>query len=124
MATGRRRLRLVRVARRDRRRRTGEATRAVLFRAAGRRARLVGCRPRCGMSDVLVPTLFDRLGGTVAIDAAVDVFYGRVLADPELAPFFARVDLRHLRAHQRAFLAMALGGPERYRGRDLSDAHR
>ena len=76
------------------------------------------------MSDVIVPTLFDRLGGTVSIDAAVDVFYGRVLADPELAPFFARVDLRRLRAHQRAFLAMALGGPERYRGRDLADAHR
>src|SRR5262245_64048643 len=69
-------------------------------------------------------TLFERLGGAVSIDAAVDAFYGRVLADPELAPFFDHIDVRRLRAHQKAFLSMALGGPERYRGRNLGDAHR
>ena len=76
------------------------------------------------MTQVSAPTLYERLGGAVSIDAAVDAFYGRILADPELAPFFARVDLRRLRGHQRAFLAMALGGPDRYRGRDLGEAHR
>jgi hemoglobin len=69
-------------------------------------------------------TLFERLGGAVSIDAAVDAFYGRVLDDPQLAPFFDRVDVRRLRAHQKAFLGMALGGPDRYRGRNLGDAHR
>jgi hemoglobin len=69
-------------------------------------------------------TLFERLGGLVSIDVAVDRFYERVCADPELAPFFDRVDLRRQRAHQKAFLAMALGGPRAYTGRRLADAHR
>jgi hemoglobin len=69
------------------------------------------------------PTLFQRLGGAVSIDAAVELFYGRILADPELAPFFGHVDMRKMRAHQNAFLAMALGGPQRYEGRGLGEAH-
>jgi hemoglobin len=69
------------------------------------------------------PTLFARLGGTVSIDVAVDRFYDRLLADPGLADFFDRVDLRRQRAHQKAFLAMALGGPRAYRGRGLAEAH-
>ena len=60
-----------------------------------------------------IPTLFERLGGMVSIDVAVDRFYDRLLADPDLAGFFDQVDLRRLRAHQKAFLAMALGGPRR-----------
>jgi hemoglobin len=70
------------------------------------------------------PTLFERLGGMVSIDVAVDRFYDRVLGDPELAPLFDEVDLRRQRVHQKAFLAMALGGPHRYDGRGLADAHR
>ena len=38
-------------------------------------------------------SLFERLGGEAAIDAAVDVFYEKVLADPSLAPFFDGVDM-------------------------------
>jgi hemoglobin len=75
------------------------------------------------MTDIITPTLFQRLGGAVSIDAAVDAFYDRVLADQVLAPFFAAVEVRRLRAHQKAFLAMALGGPDRYEGRRLAHAH-
>ena len=70
------------------------------------------------------PTIYERLGGEVSIDVAVDRFYERVVADPELAPFFGGVDVRRLRAHQKAFLAMALGGPRRDAGRGLTEAHR
>jgi hemoglobin len=76
------------------------------------------------MTTSTAPTLFERLGGAASINAAVDAFYDRVLADPELAPFFDEVDTARLRAHQRAFLTMALGGPRDYDGRNLSDAHR
>ena len=69
-------------------------------------------------------TLYERLGGMVSIDVAVDQFYERVIGDPELAPFFDRVDMRRLRAHQKSFLAMALGGPRRYAGSGLAEAHR
>jgi hemoglobin len=53
----------------------------------------------------------------------LDDFYVRVLADPRVAPFFTDVDLRHLKAHQRAFIAAAVGGPEIYEGRDMAVAH-
>jgi hemoglobin len=76
------------------------------------------------MIRAVTPTLFERLGGMVSIDVAVDQFYDRVLGDPDLAFFFDQVDLRRQRAHQKVFLAMALGGPQSYEGRGLEDAHR
>ena len=75
------------------------------------------------MTWATTPTLFQRLGGMVSIDVAVDLFYDRVVGDPELAPFFDHVDLHVQRAHQKAFLAMALGGPQSYEGRGLAEAH-
>ena len=65
----------------------------------------------------------DRADGTDAIRAAVSVFYHRVLDDPELAGWFAGVDMRRLRRHQTAFLLYALGGAETYLGRPLHEAH-
>ena len=50
------------------------------------------------MSEALTPTLFERLGGMVSIDVAVDRFYERVVGVPELAAFFDPVDLHRLRA--------------------------
>jgi len=68
-------------------------------------------------------TPFERLGGMVGIDAVVDLFYDRLVGDPEVAPFFDRVDLRRQRGHLKAFLAAALGGPNAYQGRELGEAH-
>lgn len=76
------------------------------------------------MIRAVTPTLFERLGGMVSIDVAVDQFYDRVLGDPDLACFFDQVDLRRQRAHQKVFLAMALGGSRSNEGRGLADAHR
>ncbi len=69
-------------------------------------------------------SLYDAIGGRAALVAAVDVFYRRVLADPEFSPFFpAGVGERH-RAYLTTFLGEALGGPRRYRGPDIAAAHR
>ncbi len=68
-------------------------------------------------------SIYDSIGGGPAVAAAVDDFYTRVLADPQLAPFFTGVDLRHLKAHQRAFIAAAIGGSEIYQGRGMAAAH-
>ena len=65
----------------------------------------------------------DRTGGTAVIGRAVDLFYDRMLADPALAGWFDGVDLTALRAHQRSFVIVALGGPDAYAGRDLRTAH-
>ncbi|MDR7277571.1 group I truncated hemoglobin [Catenuloplanes atrovinosus] len=68
-------------------------------------------------------TLYESIGGEPAVRAAVAEFYRRVVADPELAGYFAGVDLARLKAHQRAFLATAVGGPGAYHGRSMTDAH-
>jgi methyl-accepting chemotaxis protein len=73
--------------------------------------------------SVQAPSLFERLGGVPAIKLAVEQFYDRVLADPELAPFFAHTNMGWLKARQNAFFIQALGGPPVYKGRDMRSAH-
>ena len=69
-------------------------------------------------------SIYDAIGGRAALTAAVDNFYGRLLADPELAPLFPHgVGPRH-RAYVVTVLGEALGGRERYQGPDLAAAHR
>jgi hemoglobin len=68
-------------------------------------------------------TIYQRIGGEAAVNAAVDCFYERVLADPTLNHFFTGVSMSRLKAHQFAFLSQALGGPKQYSGASMRDAH-
>lgn len=68
-------------------------------------------------------SLYEKVGGKQALVAVVDQFYTRILADEQLAPLFASTDMKKQRAHQVAFLASALSGPEAYRGKSMSAAH-
>lgn len=69
-------------------------------------------------------TLFQQLGGQDAVKAAVDIFYGRVLGDPDLKPFFDGVDMGNQRRKMGAFMTMAFGGPNNYTGQDMRTAHK
>ena len=69
-------------------------------------------------------SLYQELGGQDAIDAAVDLFYQKVLADPRINHFFDGVDMQKQRAHQKRFLAVAFGGQADYAGRGMAEAHR
>ncbi len=68
-------------------------------------------------------TLFERIGGEEAIEAAVDIFYLKVLGDPELKLYFDGVDIPKLKAHQRSFLTSVMSGPGTYSGMDMGPAH-
>ncbi|MEV0329930.1 group 1 truncated hemoglobin [Micromonospora echinospora] len=68
-------------------------------------------------------SIYDSIGGAPAVQAALEDFYARVLADPTLVSYFDGVDMRRLKAHQRSFLTAALGGAEIYAGRDMAAAH-
>jgi methyl-accepting chemotaxis protein len=68
-------------------------------------------------------SLFDRIGGSDAVEAAVDIFYGKVLADERINPFFETTDMDAQRAKMKAFLSFAFGGPHKYRGKNLRKAH-
>jgi hemoglobin len=68
-------------------------------------------------------TLYETLGGAPAVDAAVDLFYRKVLSDETISHFFDSVDMERQAAKQRAFITMALGGPNNYTGKDMRAAH-
>jgi hemoglobin len=68
-------------------------------------------------------SLFDRIGGAAAVDAAVDIFYRKVLRDVRIARFFDTVDMDRQRVKQKSFLTYAFGGPNSYSGKDMRAGH-
>lgn len=77
----------------------------------------------CSPAEAEATSVYEAIGGRAALAAAVDRFYGRLLADAVLGPFFpGGVGARH-RAYVVTILGEALGGPERYRGPDIAGAH-
>lgn len=68
-------------------------------------------------------SLYEQLGGAPAVDAAVDIFYRKVLTDDRVSHFFDDIDMDRQRAKQKAFLTMAFGGPNNYTARDMRTAH-
>lgn len=72
---------------------------------------------------IMGETLISRLGGEAAVDAAVDIFYRKVLADDRISRFFEGIDMEEQAAKQKAFLTMAFGGPNNYSGKDLRSGH-
>ena len=71
-----------------------------------------------------VRSLYDVLGGQPVMEAVVEAFYQRVLADPRINRYFAHTNMDMLRKHQAAFIGMVLGSPHPYAGRNMSEAHR
>jgi hemoglobin len=71
----------------------------------------------------LKQTLYEQLGGKPAVEAAVDLFYKKVLADERINHFFASIDMTRQIGKQKAFLTMAFGGPVNYTGLDMRKAH-
>jgi hemoglobin len=69
-------------------------------------------------------TLYEKIGGKVAVDLAVDKFYDKVLADARIQHFFDNMDMDKQRGHQRAFLTYAFGGTNEYQGRSMREAHK
>ena len=67
--------------------------------------------------------LYERIGGEAAVNAAVEVFYRKVLKDDRIKGFFDDVDMDRQLAKQKAFLTMAFGGPAHYSGQDLRSGH-
>ncbi len=71
------------------------------------------------MSD----NLYEKIGGDAAVNAAVDIFYRKVLSDDRINHFFEGVDMERQAAKQKAFLTMAFGGPNNYTGKDMREGH-
>jgi hemoglobin len=69
-------------------------------------------------------TLYEKIGGESAVDAAVGLFYDKVLADDRIKHFFEGVDMEKQHRMQKGFLTFAFGGPNSYSGKGMAAAHR
>lgn len=72
----------------------------------------------------MTESLFERLGGQNAVNAAVDIFYRKMLMDDRVNYFFDDVDMEQQILKQKGFLTMVFGGPitiqEKVCGKDIS----
>ena len=68
-------------------------------------------------------TLFDRIGEATLV-AAITRFYELAFVDPLLGHFFFGRDRAHLTQQQIDFTRSLFGGPTRYQGKPLLQAHR
>ncbi|HFQ91962.1 MAG TPA: group 1 truncated hemoglobin [Chromatiales bacterium] len=71
----------------------------------------------------MTQSLYEKIGGEAAVNAAVDIFYRKVLADERINKFFDGVDMEKQAAKQKAFLTYAFGGPNHYTGKDMREGH-
>lgn len=76
------------------------------------------------MTDTMTESLFERIGGRDAVNAAVDLFYGKVLADDRINAFFKNTDMKKQARHQKMFLTYAFGGAPSYPGKSMREAHK
>lgn len=68
-------------------------------------------------------SLYQKLGGQAAINAAVDAFYVKVLADDRVKHLFEDVSMDKQIRKQKEFLSTAFGGPLPWAGKDMRKAH-
>ena len=68
-------------------------------------------------------SIYDKIGGTKSVKAAVDIFYGKVLADDSINGFFKNTDMAAQKGKQAKFLAFVMGGPDGWKGKSMKDAH-
>ena len=68
--------------------------------------------------------LYDRLGGKGAIQAVVDDFIGNVAVDARINKRFANADIPRLKTKLVEQICEASGGPCKYTGATMLDAHR
>jgi hemoglobin len=68
-------------------------------------------------------SLYDRLGGLDAINAAVDSWVARVAGDDGINQKFERTDIPRLKKEVIDQLCEATGGPCVYTGRSMRDTH-
>ena len=71
----------------------------------------------------MTESLFERLGGQAAVNAAVDIFYRKMLSDERVSDFFDDVDMQQQISKQKRFLTMVLGGPHHYSGKSMREGH-
>ncbi|OMJ76785.1 hypothetical protein SteCoe_23757 [Stentor coeruleus] len=69
-------------------------------------------------------SMFERVGGTPALQELFTRFYAKVLADPIAAPYFKGFDMNDIKGLQIEFWSNFLGSGVPYTGRDMYESHK
>jgi hemoglobin len=81
----------------------------------------MGAQPAAKPAD---KTLYERLGGQKAIEAVIDDFIGNVAADARINKRFANANIPRLKKNLVDQVCQVSGGPCRYTGLSMKEAHR
>jgi truncated hemoglobin YjbI len=68
-------------------------------------------------------TAYEVIGGEIKVRAVIGKLYDRLFADPIVGFLFVGKDKRHIVDQQVILTCAFLGGPARYTGRPLPQAH-
>ncbi len=68
-------------------------------------------------------TPYEQIGGEAAVRAVLQTLYDQLFVDPIVGFLFEDKDKAHLVEQQLAFTCRFLGGPQRYTGMPLPEAH-
>lgn len=68
-------------------------------------------------------TPYEAIGGEAAVRVVLQTLYDQLFADPIVGFLFEGKDKAHLVEQQLAFTCRFLGGPQRYTGKPLPEAH-
>jgi truncated hemoglobin YjbI len=68
-------------------------------------------------------TPYEQIGGEPAVRAVLQTLYDQLFVDPIVGFLFEGKDEAHLVEQQLAFTCRFLGGPQRYTGKPLPEAH-
>ena len=102
---------------------------------AGSVALVGGCDKNSASTPAAAKPLWDRLGGEPAVTAVVDKFVGRAAGNPKVN-FFRRgigaysewkpsdAQVATLKRRLVEFISVASGGPLKYSGKSMADAHK
>ena len=86
-------------------------------------ALLVACPKTPDPKTPTTKSLYDRLGGKDAITAVVDDFVANVAADTRINGFFGGADIPNLKKQLVDQICAATGGPCKYTGKTMKQAH-
>ncbi len=90
-------------------------------------ATLLACSPALGAEleavNETAPSLYDRLGAWDGIHRIVSDTVALHESNPAIRHYFRSIDRKRLIASVTAFFAAGSGGPDCYKGRDMTTAH-
>lgn len=70
----------------------------------------------------MITTLYAHYGSRLTSGTA-ELLYDAILSDDVLAPFFETVDMPALQDHMTDLIGSLTGGPDLYKGRNMTQAH-